>query len=400
MSLPPVSGLPYSKTTLDTLRRGLFLSTDNHALQIVNRPFVHIARSRENCSILPWRALWQQASLVPGQWHSKRPPVQSRRRCSTARDSVPSQRRTYDVFVEPERTSLMLGTDFLLTMHTSYAGFDHRSPHVTGKRFFVDSQHALTLYGLPGANSVMRSHDFEATQPSPCAGLSSQLASAVIHGSSWNHSRPVNQSARMAYKDLPHPSDMNDSTTVSVQEAAMKFLKCLAAVASLSLVVRTSLGLLMPQRGSHRANISMSRQTLALVAPRAGYQVANLSAEYQITPGGPSVVLDGTVQEARAQLLRLNPNWDSDFRRARELGSSALTKRNMWDGADVSCENRWGAVRPDAIKDGIKYLRGVEGKPSMGPGPGVCARVSCDVAAGIWWCNDASFSLEILTTAG
>ncbi|OAQ71525.1 hypothetical protein VFPBJ_10304 [Purpureocillium lilacinum] len=154
----------------------------------------------------------------------------------------------------------------------------------------------------------------------------------------------------MAYKDLPHPSDMNDSTPVSMQEAAMKFLKCLAAVASLSLV------------------------TLALVAPRAGYQVANLSAEYQITPGGPSVVLDGTVQEARAQLLRLNPNWDSDFRRARELGSSALTKRNMWDGADVSCENRWGAVRPDAIKDGIKYLRGVEGKPSMGPGPGVCAR--------------------------
>ncbi|KAJ6441332.1 AMSH-like protease sst2 [Purpureocillium lavendulum] len=137
------------------------------------------------------------------------------------------------------------------------------------------------------------------------------------------------------------------------------------------------------------AGISLALVAFALVAPLDGYAVVELSGEYQVSPGGPPVVLNGTVQEVHAQLLKLNPNWDADFPRDAKPGASTPAKRNIWAGADVSCENRWGAVRPDVIKDGIKYLReSVKGKPQMGAGPGVCARVSCDVAAGIWWCND------------
>ncbi|OJJ06378.1 hypothetical protein ASPVEDRAFT_139091, partial [Aspergillus versicolor CBS 583.65] len=42
------------------------------------------------------------------------------------------------------------------------------------------------------------------------------------------------------------------------------------------------------------------------------------------------------------------------------------------------------------VYDGIQYLRGVRGQPEMGPGPGACARVSCDTGTSIWWCNDDS----------
>lgn len=36
----------------------------------------------------------------------------------------------------------------------------------------------------------------------------------------------------------------------------------------------------------------------------------------------------------------------------------------------------------------VYYLRRVPGKPTNGPGPGNCGRVSCSWNTGIYWCND------------
>lgn len=56
---------------------------------------------------------------------------------------------------------------------------------------------------------------------------------------------------------------------------------------------------------------------------------------------------------------------------------------------DVTCNNYDQAIS-SRIKEGIRYLRGVNGKPSNGPGPGNCGRVSCSYNSAIWWCNDVS----------
>jgi hypothetical protein len=39
-------------------------------------------------------------------------------------------------------------------------------------------------------------------------------------------------------------------------------------------------------------------------------------------------------------------------------------------------------------REGVAYLRGVPGTPTLPAGPGRCERVSCSWELGIWWCND------------
>ncbi|KAB8203958.1 hypothetical protein BDV34DRAFT_226891 [Aspergillus parasiticus] len=96
----------------------------------------------------------------------------------------------------------------------------------------------------------------------------------------------------------------------------------------------------------------------------AGFVSAEPSWEVETTPGGPRVILNGTVQQVHEQLLEINPNYDDDFATAR---------------------------RGD-IEAGIKHLGGVSGQPSNGPGPGNCGLLSCSWGAAIWWCNDNTFT--------
>lgn len=71
---------------------------------------------------------------------------------------------------------------------------------------------------------------------------------------------------------------------------------------------------------------------MALVAPRAGYEVVDSIGTYQITPGGDWVTLNGTVQEVHSQLLKLNPNYDTDFPEGEaDDGGSARAARDLLD---------------------------------------------------------------------
>src|SRR6187549_519178 len=74
-----------------------------------------------------------------------------------------------------------------------------------------------------------------------------------------------------------------------------------------------------------------------------------------------------------------------------------LAKRADFRNAKYNCE--FSAAALNRASEGIAYLRGVSGRPSNGPGPGNCGRVSCGYNAGIWWCNDVGTLFTLLPNA-
>ncbi|KAH7349739.1 hypothetical protein B0T11DRAFT_332784 [Plectosphaerella cucumerina] len=135
--------------------------------------------------------------------------------------------------------------------------------------------------------------------------------------------------------------------------------------------------------------------------PLQGRDIFTPEWEVEVKPGGDTVVLNGTIQEVHAQLLDLNPNWDTDFKdddldkREADFGdwaddTAGLDKRANFNGASYNCWGRWGAVSREHIQSGINYLRRVRGKPRAGAGPSKCGRVSCSYNSAIYWCNDSN----------
>ncbi|KAL3492408.1 hypothetical protein BJX62DRAFT_224573 [Aspergillus germanicus] len=134
-----------------------------------------------------------------------------------------------------------------------------------------------------------------------------------------------------------------------------------------------------------------------------GYELWQPEWEIEASPG-QTIKARGTIQEVRDELLRANPNWEAEYiaparakREAESLSlsdsesssSSELSKRtDFQNDGRVACGGRWEQTSRDDIMRGIFYLRDVPGKPTNGPGPGACGRVSCSDRAAIWWCND------------
>lgn len=109
--------------------------------------------------------------------------------------------------------------------------------------------------------------------------------------------------------------------------------------------------------------------------------------EVEVRPGEPTIKVSGTVEEVRSELLRQNPNWDTDY--PANTTSPKLDKRAI-DVAGHFCGGRWEYAKDWAIEEGISYLRRVKTRPTLGPGPGTCERVSCSYQSAIYWCNDVS----------
>ncbi|KAK4232624.1 hypothetical protein QBC38DRAFT_450254 [Podospora fimiseda] len=127
-----------------------------------------------------------------------------------------------------------------------------------------------------------------------------------------------------------------------------------------------------------------------------GYKTVELSWEVATTPGGPTMILNGTVQQVRAQLLQLNPNYDNDFAELTAASKAAAAmRRSKGVSKDVDpshrlCDiwGRWDSATKKRILEGIDYLHHINGQPHQGPGPGNCGRVSCSFDSAIIWCND------------
>ncbi|PNY27512.1 Uncharacterized protein TCAP_02562 [Tolypocladium capitatum] len=109
--------------------------------------------------------------------------------------------------------------------------------------------------------------------------------------------------------------------------------------------------------------------------------------DVQAFPDGPTLTLVGTVQEVHAQLLKINPNYTSDFH------LDNLESRNPDDAAEfsassVACDKfLWGFSSYDTVSKNIDHLRPLQGRPRNKAGPSACGRVSCSYNSAIWWCN-------------
>ncbi|KAB8207741.1 hypothetical protein P875_00117052 [Aspergillus parasiticus SU-1] len=139
-------------------------------------------------------------------------------------------------------------------------------------------------------------------------------------------------------------------------------------------------------------------QVQADESPIEGYTIEEFSWEVETTPGGPTVVLNGTVEKVLSQLREINPNYDTEFptvvpeiQPAEQAAEGEDTSSHLVKRGDVVCGKFPSAYQSD-IDQGIKYLRTVPGKPQRGPGPGSCGQVSCSWSSAIWWCNDNTFT--------
>ncbi|KFY43022.1 hypothetical protein V495_04216 [Pseudogymnoascus sp. VKM F-4514 (FW-929)] len=131
-------------------------------------------------------------------------------------------------------------------------------------------------------------------------------------------------------------------------------------------------------------------------SPIKGYGVVPITWGVEVSPG-KTVELNGTVQDLIAKINNDHP--ESEFAsaltsklaqvetRMTEEEFSPVDHTNLFKRDDVLCCNFGKPCQNDIIV-GIKYLRGVGGQPTNGPGPGNCGRVSCSFNSAIWWCND------------
>lgn len=54
-------------------------------------------------------------------------------------------------------------------------------------------------------------------------------------------------------------------------------------------------------------------QVQADESPVEGYSIEEFSWEVETTPGGPTVVLNGTVEKVLSQVRGINPNYEAEF---------------------------------------------------------------------------------------
>jgi hypothetical protein len=123
-----------------------------------------------------------------------------------------------------------------------------------------------------------------------------------------------------------------------------------------------------------------------------------LSWDVEVSPGGPIITLNGTIEEVHAQLTKINPNHDAEFAlhntNKPAPGTTALKKRaDGWQSVR-GCSTRWEKALSTTVDDMILGLDAAKGKPNEGPGPGTCGQVSCKDDNSIWWCNDVKTPLS------
>ncbi|KAK3998289.1 hypothetical protein QBC44DRAFT_338278 [Cladorrhinum sp. PSN332] len=142
------------------------------------------------------------------------------------------------------------------------------------------------------------------------------------------------------------------------------------------------------------ATVVLTKNIRTLGDEISGYKTVEISWEVEATPGGPTMILNGTVEEVHAQLLEVNPNYDSDFAEIKAAKKAAAAARQFTGLSNREASNIcdlygvWDSATKARILEGVDYLHGVKGQPVNGPGPGNCGRVSCSYDSAIWWCND------------
>lgn len=144
-------------------------------------------------------------------------------------------------------------------------------------------------------------------------------------------------------------------------------------------------------------------QVFGIAPPLPGYGVQDMQWEMPVSLDGQTATLYGTIQQVYQQLLKINPQYETEFGSVKKRSVPIFEKNRdspetfKRDDALTAC-GHFGPAKTAAIWDGIGYLGSVEGSPGEGPGPGVCGQVSRSENSAIWWCNDVSCSSARLAT--
>ncbi|OIW31263.1 hypothetical protein CONLIGDRAFT_713713 [Coniochaeta ligniaria NRRL 30616] len=142
--------------------------------------------------------------------------------------------------------------------------------------------------------------------------------------------------------------------------------------------------------------LASSSLVSALESPLPDHDLQEQVWTVPITPGGPTVTINGTVQQLFAQLTKLNPNYEAEFPpQTPDIGQprTGIDKRDLNDHkmGRYSCAYDFygvglGYIRSEHVERGlVEYLDKVPGHPKLAPD--ACSKVSCDLAQGVFWCN-------------
>ncbi|KAF3768131.1 hypothetical protein M406DRAFT_39037, partial [Cryphonectria parasitica EP155] len=124
------------------------------------------------------------------------------------------------------------------------------------------------------------------------------------------------------------------------------------------------------------------------------YDIVNITWALEAEPYIPKHNYIGTIQEVVGHINDNYPNYtwpdvDLTYLSGNTMDTSVAELSEPSERGIVHCW-RFNMTTTSAAWEGIAYLNSIPGKPSNGPGPGACGRVSCADDAGIWWCNDVS----------
>lgn len=86
--------------------------------------------------------------------------------------------------------------------------------------------------------------------------------------------------------------------------------------------------------------------------------------DVQAFPEGPTLQINGTVQEVYKRLLEINPKYSLDPYGSLESRDPELTARTTFSNASVLCNPAlFGWVSDSSVRKGISYLRSLQGQP-------------------------------------
>ncbi|KAK3388550.1 hypothetical protein B0T20DRAFT_98089 [Sordaria brevicollis] len=147
---------------------------------------------------------------------------------------------------------------------------------------------------------------------------------------------------------------------------------------------------------AHAAPTVIEGDSVTTVEPIPGYNIVDLTWEVEITPGGPTMNVTGTIQDVVKRLTEVNPNYVSDFGLDKPIDDMDLpVQTRAWVERNIFCDVPFSDASNEEIVKGIKYLRTVSGRPKNGPGPDNCGRVSCSYYSAIYWCNMNAYDMTL-----
>ncbi|KAI1502665.1 hypothetical protein F5X99DRAFT_407741 [Biscogniauxia marginata] len=126
-----------------------------------------------------------------------------------------------------------------------------------------------------------------------------------------------------------------------------------------------------------------------------GYRVVPLHWTGIIEEGGDNLTFQGTIQEIEAEIQKSKPefSWKTAFKDridSRDPSGLDIRNKNSEFFCTVGGDGKATTLAIGVNSMSLIYAGGICG---VGPGPRVCARISCEYDGAIWLCNDNTWPI-------